>query len=194
LAPNQSVVAYEVSPRTRVRLATPSPARAGAFPASLPKDAILFQVGLDGIDGYCSVRAPNHGERRSQCFIDINNDGKFDASYITNRAWHGQAIYWGQVASLASIPALSYTSDNQAPIATETMTFYFKRVRNGKAEFQIGLGPRNNGLPTISCPIDGTNVCRLGGHRLVLEAAGASVKVLSITAASDELDIVFDRP
>jgi hypothetical protein len=192
IAPGQIVSTYNVSPRTRAKTLAASTSRIGTFPNILPANALLYQVGLEGIDGYCAVRSPGQGERQSQCFIDVNNDGKFDASYITNRAWHGQSLYWGQASKLASIPPLAFEPVTSGEPVGETFTYFFKRVRNQKAEFQISFGPRNNGLPVLSCALQGSP-CRLGGHVFVFEASGAGVKVISVTEASEEIDIVFDR-
>jgi hypothetical protein len=193
LSPNQVVVAYQATPRGMATTTAPSLARSGSYPVTLPANYRLFEVGLSGVTGYCALRATDQGVRRSQCFIDLNNDGKFDASYITNRGWQGQTLYWGQVASLASIPPLPYQVAPTEDASAEPITYYFKRIRNQKAEFQIGLATRATDLPVRTCAIDGATPCTLGNHVFVFEAARTGVKVLSVTPASEPADIVYDR-
>lgn len=193
LSANQVVVAYQATPRAMATTTAPSLARSGSYPVTLPANYRLFEVGLSGVTGYCALRAPDQGVRRSQCFIDLNNDGKFDASYITNRGWQGQTLYWGQVASLASIPPLPYQAAPLEEAAAEPITYSFKRIRNQKAEFQIGLTARATDLPVRTCAIDGTTQCRLGNHMFVFEAARTSIKVVSVTPVLEPVDIVYDR-
>jgi hypothetical protein len=193
VTPQQAIASYEVTPRATAITTAPSVARAGTYPPTLSVNSGLFEVSLDGTTGYCAIRAPDHGVRRSQCFVDLNNDNKFDASYISNRLWLGKSLYWGQIASLAAIPSLPYQTTAVVDIDSEPLTYFFKRIRNQKAEFQVGLGARNNGLPVKSCAIDGVTACRLGNHAFVLEAAQSGIRVISVSEVTTQTDITFDR-
>jgi hypothetical protein len=193
VAPNAPIVVYNVSPRSGVRTLSASVARIGTYPASVPANTALFEVGLEGLNGYCAPLTADQGVRQAQCFIDVNNDNKFDASYITNRAWQGTRLYWGQVARLASIPPVAYEASDVSTIAPEPLSFYFRRIRDKKAEFQMAFGPRNNGVPIKRCLADGVTPCRLGGHSFTFEASGPSLKIVSASAAGDQMDLVTDR-
>jgi hypothetical protein len=189
VSPGQPIVSYLVTPRSGVKTLAASAARISTYPPSVPANTILFEVGLNEGNGYCAPIQPDQGVRESQCFIDVNADNKFDATYIGNDTWKGKTIYWGQVAKLASIPPVAYETAAVTGIPSEPMSFYFKRVRNQMAEFQMSLGPRNNGVPVRKCAIDGVTTCRLGRHIFVFEAAGAGIKVKSSTMAGDQMDI-----
>jgi hypothetical protein len=193
LAQGQPLVRYDVTPRTGVRLLGATAARIGTYPPSVPAQTVLFEVGLGNGKGYCAPLTVEQGVRNSQCFIDINSDNKFDASYLTDDAWQGKTLYWGQVSRLASIPPIAYEPVDALNIPAEPMSFYFKRVRNNLAEFQMALGPRNNGVPARKCAMDGQAMCRMGRHNFVFQAQGTSVKVVSVSLASDQLDIITMR-
>ncbi len=189
----QSVVQYDVTPRAGVRTLAASGARIGTFPPSVAAQTILFEVGLDDSKGYCAPMVEGQGVRQSQCFIDVNADNKFDASYITDDAWQGKTIYWGQVARLASIPPVPYENISILNIPAEPLSFYFKRNRQNMAEFQMGLGPRNNGVPVLKCGNDGVASCRLGRHIFVFKAEKSGLKVVSVNLAGDQIDIMTTR-
>ena len=190
LAPNQTIATYIATPRVGVRILVASGARIGTFPQSVPANTLLFEVGFGDAKGFCAPIVAGQGVRESQCFIDVNNDNKFDASYIGYETWKGQTLYWGQVAYLASIPPAPYEASDVSSMIGEPMSFFLRRVRNKAGEFQMALGPRNNGVPVVRCVLDAVTPCRLGRHIYTLEASGGGVKVLSSALAGDQLDIL----
>jgi hypothetical protein len=199
IAPRQEIVRYAATPKAGVVLKAASAPRIRTFPQSIPENSILFEVGLsDGIGpsdsvGYCAQRVPEQGVRETQCFVDVNSDGKFDATYTGYETWQGKNLYWGRLANLASIPPVPYEPAGPGVFAPEPMSFSLKRVRNGIAAFELSLGPPNNAVPTRNCKLDRVTPCRLGRHVFTLEAAGAGVKVISVAEVNDGMDITTTR-
>jgi hypothetical protein len=199
IAPRQQIVRYAATPKAGVILKAASAPRIRTFPQSIPENSILFEVGLsDGRGpsdsaGYCAQRVPEQGVRETQCFVDVNSDGKFDATYTGYETWQGKNLYWGRLANLASIPPVPYEPAGAGVFSPEPMSFSLKRVRNGVAAFEFSLGPPNNGVPPRSCKLDRVTPCRLGRHVFTLEAAGVGVKVISVTEVHDGMDITTVR-
>jgi hypothetical protein len=187
LAPGKALAAYNAAPRAGARILAATPARSGTFPASIPVGTTLFQVGLGDVDGYCAPLASDQGVRRSQCFIDVNADNKFDASYISIKAQQGQKLFSSQLASLAAIPPVAYEIGDVSGYQPEPVTFYFRRIRAQMAEFQLTFDGRPTGADAIKCALDGTSICRVGQHNFTLQGVGGSVKILSQSLASTEV-------
>jgi hypothetical protein len=189
IAPNQAVARYSVVARTGARTLAASAPRIGSYPTSIAAGTVLFEVGLEGERGFCAPFLPDHGVRESQCFIDVNEDGKFDASYSGLETWQGQRLFWGRLARMASMPAVPYEVASVENIAPEAMSIYLKRVRGNKGEFQISFGPRNNGVIPRRCLLDGTTTCRIGAHAFTFEKVGQSVRVTSVEFINASMDL-----
>jgi hypothetical protein len=199
IALRQDIVRYVATPKTGMILKAASAPRIRTYPQSIPENSVLFEVGLgDGRGqsdsvGYCALRLPEQGARETQCFIDVNSDGKFDATYLGYETWQGKNLFWGRLTYLASIPPVPYEPAGLGVFSPEPMSFSLKRIRNGVAAFEFSLGPPNNGVPTRNCKLDGVTPCRLGRHVFTLEGAGVGVKVTSVTDVNDGMDITTIR-
>jgi hypothetical protein len=194
IRPNTTVSTYMIAPKTVAVLKTATLRRPRAFPESLPQATQLFQVQVDNGLAYCAFWVPAQGVRNTQCLRDINNDGTFDASYMTYSPLVGTALYIGRMAGLAPMPAVAYDIQPTATFMPEPFSFRFVRVREGFAEFKPQFGANKRGFALVKCNLANATPCALGTNDYVFQEAAGNLTVTSVTAVDRSFWLYADQP
>lgn len=160
------------------RLKNDTLARRGAYPQSVPAGTILFQVGLDNGVAYCAPMQPDQGVRRTQCFRDLNNDGLFDAAYVTEEVVRGRHIYGGRLQGLAPMPPTPYELAPGDLVPSEPIDVYVRSTFLNTVYFDYRLNGRL--VSDDECELKEDKICRLFGVTYRLEIEPDGVRVLEV--------------
>jgi hypothetical protein len=192
IQPDQQLISFAITPSVTIVTKTASLRRPRAFPESLPAGTPMFQVGVDNGFAYCAFWGAQQGLRETQCFRDINNDGTFDASYLTYNPLIGTTLYVGRIARLASMPPIAY---EQQPVETvqEDFTFRFLRIKGGFAEFKPQFGTKRRGFRIVGCDLSSQSGCVLGGHKFFFSQSGTALTISSVERGSGEFTLYSER-
>lgn len=173
---------FEVALTQTARLKVDTISRRGSYPRSVPAGTILFQVSLDNGFAYCAPLMPDQGVRRTQCFRDLNNDGTFDAGYITEYIYRGAQIYSGRLQGLSPIPQTPYELTPGDLVPAEQTQLVVSSILGNTVRF----GYRFNGVNLLEkeCPINSDKPCRLLNQNYQFEAQAGGVRI----RARDDLD------
>jgi hypothetical protein len=191
--PNQQVASFMIAPKVTAILKTATLRRPRAFPESLPAGTALFQVQVDNGFAYCAFWGPTQGVRQTQCFRDINNDGSFDASYITYSPLVGTSLYVGRIAGLAAMPPVAYEVQAEASGTPEPFSYRFLRVREGVAEFKPQFGADKRGFKIIKCNLRDGTPCGLGAADYVFQENAGGLTLTSVTPVDREFWLYAER-
>jgi hypothetical protein len=194
IRPNATVATFMIAPKTVAVLKTATLRRPRAFPESLPAGNQLFQVQVDNGFAYCAFWMPTQGVRNTQCLRDINNDGTFDASYMTYSPLVGTALYIGRMAGLAPMPPIAYDIQPTATFTPEPFSFRFLRIREGVAEFKPQFGANKRGFAIVKCNLANAAPCALGANDYVFQEEAGSLTVTSVTAADRGFWLYAEQP
>lgn len=170
---------FEVGIIQTARLKVDTIPRPGAFPKSVPAGTILFQVSLDNGVGFCTPLMPNQGVRQTQCFRDLNNDGTFDAGYVTGPVDRAVNFYGAELRGLAPIPATPYELAEGDLIPREETELVVSSILNNTIRFDY----RFNGvkLTEKECDIFSDKPCRILNQDLLFERAAGGVRIRART-------------
>jgi hypothetical protein len=193
LRPNQQVATFMIVPKTTATTTTASPRRPGAFPESLPAGTPMFQINVDNGVAYCAFWGPTQGLRETQCFRDLNNDGTFDAGYLTYDPLVGKSLFIGRIARLAGMPPVAYATQPNASVAPEPFSYRFVRVRDGIAEFKPQFGLDRRGFRITKCNLRVNEPCSLGMHDFVFQETAGGLTVTSVTPVDRQLVLYAER-
>ena len=175
---------FEVGVTQTARLKVDTLARRPAYPRSVPAGTILFQVNLDNGVAFCAPLWPDQGVRRSQCFRDLNNDGVFDAGYITDYISRGKNIYGGRLQGLSPMPQTPYELTSGNLIEPEPAELVVSSILGNTIRFDYKL----NGvkLTEKECAINSDQPCRLlnQDYRFEAHAGGVRIKAAESLSAS----------
>jgi hypothetical protein len=177
LMPGDIIGRFDVSVTQTARLKVDTLSRRGSYPKSVPAGTILFQVQLDNGVGFCTPLLPDQGVRRTQCFRDLNNDGTFDAGYITDYIDRGQRIYGGRLQGLSPIPQTPYELTPGDLIPAEPADVVVRSISGNTVKFDYKL----NGvkLTEKECQIDGTKPCQLLSQTYLFEVQSGGIKIVA---------------
>jgi hypothetical protein len=168
---------FDVTVTQTARLKVDTLSRRGSYPKSVPAGTILFQVQLDNGVAFCAPLLPDQGVRRTQCFRDLNNDGTFDAGYVTDYIDRGLRIYGGRLQGLAPIPQTPYDLTPGDLIASEPADVVVRSIFGNRVKFDYKL----NGvkLTEKECQIDGDKPCRLLSQTYLFEVQSGGIKIIA---------------
>lgn len=169
---------FEVGVTQTARLKVDTLARRPAYPRSVPTGTVLFQVNLDNGVAFCAPLLPDQGVRRSQCFRDLNQDGFFDAGYITDYINRGKNIYGGRLQGLSPMPQTPYELTSGDLIEPEPAELVVSSILGNTIRFDYKL----NGvkLTEKECAITSDKPCRLLNQDYLFEAHSGGVKIKAL--------------
>ena len=181
LVPGEVLGRFDVSITQTARLKVDTLSRRGSYPKSVPAGTILFQVQLDNGVGFCTPLLPDQGVRRTQCFRDLNNDGTFDAGYITDYIDRGLRIYGGRLQGLSPIPQTPYELAPGDLIPSEPADVVLRNVFGNTITFDYKL----NGvkLTEKACKLNSKEPCMILNQAYFFEQQANGLKIV----AQDEL-------
>jgi hypothetical protein len=176
LKPGAVIGRFDVAVTQTARLKVETISRRGTYPKSVPAGTILFQVQLDNGVGFCVPLLPDQGVRRTQCFRDLNNDGTFDAGYITDHIDRGLRLYGGRLQGLAPIPQTPYELTPGDLIPPEPADVVVRSVFANMVKFDYTL----NGVKLTGkeCLIASDQPCRLLNRTYLLEEQSGGIKII----------------
>lgn len=174
---------FDVQLIQTARLKVDTISRRGSYPKSVPAGTILFQVSLDNGFAYCAPMMPDQGVRKSQCFRDLNDDGTFDAGYITEDIARGVHIYGGRLQGLSPIPQTPYELTPGNLVPSEETRLVVSSILGNTIRFDY----RFNGvkLTEKECPIKSDKPCRILSQDYLFEAQAGGVHIRARDDLSD---------
>lgn len=174
---------FAVGVTQTARLKVDTIPRRGAFPQSVPAGTTLFQVSLDNGVAFCTPLQPNQGVRQTQCFRDLNNDGTFDAGYLTGPVERGVHIYGAELRGLAPIPQTPYELTEGALIPREETELVVSSILGNTIRFDY----RFNGakLTEKECDIKSDKPCRILNQDFLFEPHQGGVRIRGRVELSD---------
>ncbi len=166
---------FQVGVTRTARLKVDTLPRPGAYPQSVPAGTTLFQVSLDNGVGFCAPLLPNQGVRQTQCFRDLNDDGTFDAGYVTGTVDRAAHIYSARLRGLSPIPQTPYELTEGTLIPSEETELVVGSISGNIIRFDY----RFNGvkLTETECEIQSDTPCRILNQEFLFEPLKGGVRI-----------------
>jgi hypothetical protein len=168
LEPGAAFAATAARPKTVVRLlgdTLPRPGIVGGQVPGVKSGELLYAVKTaDDLIVYCAFHDPQQPKRQRQCYLDLQKNGVFVASYVTNTynapAKAGMMGQW--LGDLAGVPPVKYEPADPAAAPVESYSFKFLRWRGDRIVVNDFLGGEDAREP-ILCQVGEDKPCALRG-------------------------------
>ncbi|GBF57606.1 hypothetical protein PbB2_01274 [Candidatus Phycosocius bacilliformis] len=168
---------FDVTTDKTARLKVDTIPRRGSYPQSVPTGTVLFQVQVDNGVAFCTPMQPDQGVRRAQCFRDLNDDGNFDAGYVTEDVRLGRTIYGGRLQGLAPIPPTPYELGPGDLMPAEPLDVVLRNSFANTVYFDYRL--KGAKVASGQCTLGDDKVCEVFGTRYVVSIETGGVRVVN---------------
>jgi nitrogen regulatory protein PII-like uncharacterized protein len=166
IEPGGLIATMTVRPSAVVRIlgdTLPRPGIVGGEVPGVTAGEILYAVRTEeDRTVYCAFNRPDNPVRQRQCYLDLQGNGVFVASYVTNTfnrpADAGMTGHW--LGDLAGVPPVKYEAADAKDAPTETYRIRFIRWRGDRIVVNDFLGEESPREP-ITCQIGEDKPCSL---------------------------------
>lgn len=178
-------------PAYAVRLVDEAPERrAPGKTAAVPAGTLLFAYELSTGKAFCPMVDYKAPVPKVQCFRDLDNDGRFDAGYVTSVDGLKSQVTAGYVHSLAPMRKLAYQPADARDAQPIEGSFVYKGVRKGQHVFQARI-QRETLDSLIACqPVSETS-CAIFGMVLEITPKDGAVQIALLSVRSPRVFTVF---
>lgn len=142
------------------------PQKADAVPAG----TLLFGMRLASGDAYCAPIDPEAANGRVQCFRDLDDDGTFDAGYLTGSRQAGSRYTPGIVRAIMSVPKYRYEKASYRDAEAIELPIVFRGMDDGVPTFRVEFQD-NRLVKDSECEPVSDSVCKQIGREIAVSAA-----------------------
>lgn len=145
--------------------------------AAVPAGTLLFVFRLSSGDAYCAPIDPESANGRVQCFRDLDDDGTFDAGYITRSRQPRSHYTPSFVHGIMSVPKYRYEKASFQDAEPIELPIVYRGMKDGEPVFRVEF-ENNRNIEEKSCEAVSEGVCSQLGRTLeVAPAAGGDVSL-----------------
>lgn len=144
------------------------PQKADAVPAG----TLLFGMRLSSGDAYCAPMDPEAANGRVQCFRDLDDDGTFDAGYLTGGRQTGSRYTPGIVRSINAVPKYRYEKASYQDLEAIELPVVFRGMERGMPQFRVEF-ENNRLIEDKGCEPVSENVCAQNSRAVAVSSAPA---------------------
>jgi hypothetical protein len=156
-----------------VRLVEPVVERTRPKVAGVPAGTVLFGYQLSTGIAYCAPIDLAKVNRDVQCVRDLDGDGTFDGSYITNDQGADSRYFSSFLKSLTATRKARYEQASHTDLTPAAARVVFAGMKNGAPRFSLFIDNDKLDNP-IDCEIQKPGVCDAIGVRLAYGPAEGS--------------------
>jgi hypothetical protein len=187
-APTISVRPGEVAwtehlvPLYAARLIDPAKPRGRPGADGVPADTLLFGYQLSTGMAYCPPLNPEKSTKRVQCFRDLDNDGKFDAGYVSDGHDADTRYFSSFLHAITGVPKYRYEQVSGAMMTAAPASIIFVGMQDGAPRFRVRI--ENENLEDIeTCEVSEPGVCTAMGVHLRFDPAQQGSLTLTFDGA-----------
>lgn len=157
----------------------------------IPAGTVLFGYRLSTGFAYCAPIDLAKVNRDVQCLRDLDGDGTFDASYITNDKGADSRYFSSFLKTLIAIPKTRYEAAENSELPPAAARVVFTGVKNGAPRFNLFID-RDRLDNTLECRVRQAGVCDVLGVRIAFAPAAEPKGAMTLAFEGAARERVFD--
>lgn len=172
-----------VLPEYAVRLIDEAKQRPRPGTDGVPAGTLLFGYQLSTGMAYCPPLDPAKPFKRVQCFRDLDNDGKFDAGYVSGDQNAESRYFSNFLRAITAVPKYRYERVSGDLLPSAAGSILFVDMKDGAPRFQLRVD--NEKLITItSCAVTSPGVCNAYGVQMQFSTGDGGALSLTFDGAA----------
>jgi len=189
--PGDAAWTEQILPAYAVRLIDEAKNRPRPGTDGVPAGTLLFGYQLSTGMAFCPPLDPAKPFKRVQCFRDLDNDGKFDAGYVSGDQDADSRYFSSFLRAIMAVPKYRYERVSGDLLPPATGRIVFVDIKDGAPRFQLHVDKAKM-VNITTCRIAEPGVCDAFGVRLKFSPGdGGALSLTFVGAATNRsLDVM----
>jgi hypothetical protein len=171
--PGETAWTESIRAANAVRLIDPVVERTRPKVGGVPAGTVLFGYRLSTGIAFCAPIDLAKVNRDVQCVRDLDGDGTFDGTYITNDRGADSRYFSSFLKSLTATKKARYEPASSADLAPAAARVVFTGLKNGAPRFNVFIDQDKMKEP-FECRVQAPGVCQVLGVRFAYGPAEGS--------------------